>query len=223
MKNTYRILILLLLLSASPLNAQFIRGYGIKAGYTNATQAFDYKTGAVFSNMLDVTGYNFAAYAELIDFPFISAVAQIEFTRRGTGLEFVITGPNGPEPLGTLKVYSKLDYISVPVMAKMRVPLLIGQLYFLAGPRFDHYLGFRNTYEAPAGYVTTEPIIFFNYDKFKKNIFGYSAGMGFETSSLLPVGVLVEFRINRDLQDSYSSETVKIRNDAWDIWVGIKL
>ena len=122
-----------------------------------------------------------------------------------------MTGPSGPNPIGTKTLFSRLDYVSVPVLAKLRLQTGLFSPYILVGPRIDFFLGYKSDEDA------------FNavYDKFKKTTLGGSAGIGVQIASLLPVSLIAEARYNFDFADSYETDLLKVRNNAVDFWLGV--
>jgi hypothetical protein len=189
-------------------NAQLVKNYGLKMAVTSADQEF----GMTLDTKRRV-GFNIGAFAEWLDVPLFSVITQVEYTQRGTGQVFIMTGPSGPEPIGRKTLYSRLDYISVPVLAKLRFQTGLISPYILAGPRLDFLLG----YKSDEGAFNTL------YDKFKKTTFGASTGIGVQVESFLPVTLLAEARYNFDLTDSYDAYSWKVRNNALDFWLGIAI
>jgi hypothetical protein len=59
------------------------------------------------------------------------------------------------------------------------------------------------------------------YEDFKKTMFGGSLGLGVESSSLLPIALSAEFRYNIDFSDSFNNGFVKVRNNTFDVWLGV--
>ena len=189
-------------------NAQLVKNYGLKVAVTSADQEF----GVTLETKRRV-GFNIGAFVEWFDVPFFSVLTQVEYTQRGTGEVFIMTGPSGPEPIGTKTLYSRLDYVSLPVLAKLRFQTGLVSPYILAGPRIDFLLG----YKSDEGAFNTL------YDRFKKTTLGGSAGIGVEIESILPVTLLAEARYNFDLVDSYDAYSWKVRNNTIDFWLGIAL
>lgn len=202
-------LIVALLLLCTQSRAQFLSRIGVKAALTSASQSM--KNEIVQDMELKRrTGFAVAAFADLFDLPAFSLVAQVEYAQRGMGLEVAVTGPEGPEIIGKRTLYARLDYLSIPLLAKVKFPMPLLTPYLLAGPRADFSLGSS----------LDEGVFREVYDKFRKSGLGGSVGLGVETATLLPADLLLEFRYNVDFADAYSSNVLKIRNSAFDIWIG---
>ena len=119
------------LLVAVPAKAQFLQGYGVRAG----------------GNVLDITGYiiefeqslgfQIAAFAEFLTTPAFSFQVELEYARRRYGIEQVETSGSG-EVLGIVRAVTTLNYLSIPVLARLRYPGKPRVIpYALVGPRLD--------------------------------------------------------------------------------------
>jgi len=208
-----KIVLMMLVVTAGYLNfcnAQLLKNCGLKIGVTSADQKYDLKLAPGLETKRRV-GFNVGAFAEWFDVPLFSLVTQVEYTQRGMGQDFIVTGPSGPNPIGVKTLYSRLDYVSVPILGKLRFPSGPVSPYIVAGPRADFLVGYKSDEGA------------FNsvYDKFKKTSFGGSAGIGIQIESLLPIAVLAEARYNFDFADSYETDLLKVRNSAFDFWLGV--
>lgn len=193
-------------------NAQLIESYGAKVAYTSSSQEFDYPTSPVgwWTGIKTSarSGFNVAAFAEWFNLPIFSIESQIEYAERGAHLEYVVPG-------GTKSTAGRLDYISVPLLAKVSLPIGASSSYLLAGPRADFLIDYQE--------VEIQPDMNPFYGDFKKAMLGGSIGVGIQSGSLLSVAPLLEFRYNVDFFDSYNKDDLKVRNDAVDIWLGVAL
>lgn len=209
------VVFMIIILTAGYLNegkAQLLKEYGLKVALTSADQRYDVTLAPGIETKRRV-GFNVGAFVEWFDVPFFSLITQVEYAQRGMGQNVILTGPSGPDPVGVRSLYSRLDYLSVPVLAKLRLQTGPIVPYFVAGPRADIFLGYRSDENA------------FNavYDQFKKTSLGGSAGVGIQIESLLPFTVFAEARYNFDFADSYDTDLLKVRNNAFDFWLGVAL
>lgn len=210
MKTLFPVFVALQFLASIPGNAQLIKRCGLKVAFTSASQDFKYSTFAPDTKRRP--GFNAGIYIEWFDLPLVSLITQIEYAQRGMGLEFVRT-LNDPTPIEIFTEYNRVDYLSLPVLVKVAVPTTIVTPFLLIGPRIDFFLGYHSDRDL------------FNavYDQFKKTMIGGSIGIGVEATSLLPVNVIVEGRYNFDLADSYSTQYLTVRNNSFDVWLGVAL
>lgn len=196
--------------------AQLIRSYGVKLAFTSASQNLDYPTppwgwwtGIKTSAN---PGFNVAAFAEWLNIPFFSVVSQIEYAERGARMKY-------PVPGGWRSTEGRLHYLSVPILAKVTIPVGRASPYVLAGPRADFLIDYRDVQIPPWGNALSNPF----YSDFKSAILGGSVGVGVQTTSVLPVALLAELRYNFDFFDSYNNGYLKVRNNAFDVWLGVGL
>jgi hypothetical protein len=210
MKRVLFLLLMFFAVISHETSAQFMKHFGVKAAVTSANQDFDY------SQMADLqmkrrVGFDVGVFAEWLDIPVLSIISQVEYAQRGSGMEFVETGPSGPQSIGTKKLYSRLDYLSVPILVKLRLQTSTITPYILAGPRLDILVS----------YQSDEGVLNLVYDQFKKTTLGGSVAVGVQIQSLLPVTILAEARYSIDLSDSYETNLLKVRNNAFDLWLGV--
>jgi|WetSurMetagenome_2_1015567.scaffolds.fasta_scaffold441284_1 hypothetical protein len=191
--------------------AQLVKTFGFKAAVTSADQEFKYSQFSTELNMKRRVGFNVGVFLEWFDMPYLSMISQVEYAERGMGMEFMVTGSEGPEVLGTKTVFSRVDYISIPILLKFRLQYSLITPYLLAGPRLDILAG----YQSPDGVFNSV------YDKFKHTTLGGSVAVGVQIQSLLPVTILTEARFNLDFEDSYETNLLKVRNNSFDFWLGV--
>ena len=189
--------------------AQVLTRYGLKVALTSADQKYDLKYVPQLQTRRRI-GFNAAAFGEWFNIPHFTLLTQIEYSQRGVGQDFTVVGSD-PQVLEIKTLYSRLNYLSVPILAKVMIPSKSVTPFLLAGPRLDFLLGYQSDENA------------FNqvYDSFDKTLLGASFGVGVQTDAIIPVGVVLEIRYNVDFADSYSTDLLRVRNNAFDIWVGV--
>lgn len=194
---------------STTLQAQFIRSYGIKVGGSLAKQVWDY---SINSSMEPDNrfGLNIGGFVEFLDVPFLSVVAEADYTQKGMKLNLPTTGPDSPDIIGTTTLNNRIDYLSLFLLGKIRYNLVLFSPYLIAGPRADIELG----RDIEKGFETS-------YKDFKKGNFGLTIGVGTELIKVLPLSLLAEFRYNYDLSNVYSNENVKVKNQSFDFLVGV--
>jgi len=210
MKHWLLVTLTLTLICPKESTAQLLKHYGLKVAVTSADQKYDVKYVSEVKTKRR-TGFNVAAFLEWFDVPYFSFLTQVEYAQRGMGQDFVLTGPSGPEPIGVKTSYSRLDYLSIPIMGKIRLQTETITPFVSVGPRVDFFLG----------YHSDENLFNPVFEKFKTTVLGGSFGIGVQTETLLPVIILAELRYNIDLADSYSTDALQVRNNAFDVWLGI--
>ena len=196
------------MLHANTGNAQLLNSVGAKGAFSWTKQDFNFTT--FDPHFESITAFGAALFAEWLEGMF-SLVTQCEYAQRGMRVRYVKTGPTGPEPLGYFFRYNRVNYISIPVLAKVRILDHAICPFVLAGPRIDFMLQYRSDNNE------------FNviYDKFEKVTYGVTAGAGVELTVFQNLPILLEGRYNLDLKDSFAVQNLRVRNRSIDIWLGI--
>jgi hypothetical protein len=204
------IVCVLVLLYTNESPSQLIKGYGIKLGLTSADQKLDYAVVPDIKTKRRL-GLISGVYVEWLDIPFISVITEVDYTQRGNAFEIDVMTEVGSR-LGNKTFYSRLDYLSIPVLVKATLPGTIVSPYVVAGPRFDFLLGYKSDGNAFSDL----------YDIFKKNISGGTVGLGAETGSLLHVTLTADFRYNFDFTKSFKNQYLEVTNNAFDFMLGVR-
>jgi hypothetical protein len=210
-----RIVILLVALSSastSALLSQSIRSYGFKAGAVLANQTFEYHDlqYPISPEREDRWGFDVGMYLELINAPAASILAEVHYIQKGYGLTVAETGPDGPELLGYTTLYWRYDYLTIPILLKLRYQTESIIPYFIAGPRIDILLGeFEAEYSLPIEYANVD--------------FGVSGGLGAEFNLGSLPRILAEVRYSPNLTTAYKGTYVDIKNCSFEFLLGIEL
>ncbi len=205
-----------LTLISSQSDAQSLKAVGAKLAFTSAAQSFGSPSNVTVLGLegqqLRMSGFCGALYAEWSVRQSFSVITQVEYDQRGMGLgPEVATVDPGPSIYRYGDTYCRVDYLSVPVLAKFQIPLLSINPYLMAGPRVDFFLGH--------GPHPQDLNVDFVYNHFKKVTWGGSFGVGFHLPFASPVPLAIEARENLDFVNSYQDQFLKVRNNAFDIWL----
>jgi len=209
MKNSISIIIFaILVVFTSLIEAQIIKNYGLKIGLTSANQELS----NVNLELERRLGLTTAIFVEWLSLPNFSFMTEIGYTQCGMGVEGVRTDEAG-EVIWRGTYDSRLDYLTVPVLAKISLPTGFVKPFISAGFRYDYLLDFDSELPGMNGF----------YDDFKKSILGGIIGVGIEPKLPLPVHLSLEFRYNSDFTDSHNSSRITAKNNAFDLLLGIAL
>jgi hypothetical protein len=157
-------------------------------------------------------GITGGVYVELLDVPLLSLVAEVQYTQKGMSFSLPVTTESQPFGTGQFMTLSpRVDYLSFPLLAKLRLLFPILTPYIIAGPRADLLV-----YKKGDGF---DAVI----DEFKSTDVGATVGVGVEVNTPLPVGLLAEVRYNASLTDSFKNEFLTVRNRSFDFLVGLRL
>ncbi len=212
MKTIAIFIIVTLCFSLSVVHGQIITGWGIKTGATFANQEFEYLQTSLNMDINSRTGLDVGIFVELLPLPVLRLVPEIHYIQKGMVEEQIKAGESGPEPLGTLEYSNRVDYLSIPLLAKITIPNLIISPYLIAGPRLDIILGYDSE-------PVDDSII---YDNFESYDLGADFGIGVETNLILPVHILAELRFSPSFSNAYETDLLKVKNQALELLVGIK-
>jgi len=189
--------------------SQLIKNHGLQIGITSANQEF---SGSPFPLAdLDLKrriGFVGGVYVEWLNVSYISIITQIEYVQKGLGVESIVTGEDSPEPLGTKTDYSRLDYISLPILMKTSTQIKTVTPYILGGLRYDYLLSYESEFMSAV------------FDNFRRNILGGSIGIGIETNLTRLLNASLEFRYNLDFTNSMNLYNKEAKNNSFDIRVG---
>jgi hypothetical protein len=192
-------------------HAQLLKGYGLKLGTVAANQTWQY-TGIPDLPRDTRWGFTAIAFVELLDLANFSALIEVQYTQKGFIESIPITTESQPDGTGEFVTKRpRVDYLSIPLLAKVRLPISDIALYAVAGPRYDMLLGKKSD-----GY---DAVI----DKFKTSEFGATFGVGVELTSILPRSVLAEFRYNPSFTGAFNNNYLTVRNRSFDFLLGARL
>ena len=206
--------LILFLISLNILNyGQSIDGYGVKIGWGFTNHSWEYNPSTY--GKLDWesnSGITARAFADISFLSFLNMEGEIGYAQKGAKYKIAITTISQPDGTGEYRnINNRLDYFSISLMGKVKYNLELFTPYIILGPEYNYLL----SKQIAQGFEVV-------YDKFKKNIFGFSAGIGSEIK-LLPVNIIVEYRYSKDLTNNYNSSTIDIKNYSHTFLMGVEL
>jgi opacity protein-like surface antigen len=204
------ILLAFFLIPLTPAQAQLIKGYGFKTGIAITNQDFNSTVGFDF-NFKNRLGFDFGGYVEWLDLKFFSVLTETHYMQKGMIDEIAKTDETG-KPAGTEKFNNRVDYLCLPILAKITYQADGISPYLFAGPRFDFLLGYRSH----------KHLWDHLYDKLKDLDIGLDIGIGAEVKLTRKVTLLPEFRFSPDVTYAYKAETLKVKNNALEILAGVR-
>lgn len=207
--------VLLLALAAPAAQAQLVRAYGVRAGLNRSTV----ETGLA-TPYQSRTGLQLAAFAEGLATPVFSVVGELEYARRGYADTQQERGPNN-EFIGDVRATTALDYLAVPVLARLRLPGDRAVVpYAVAGPRAELLVRrVPGRYAFSAGTLEDEMS-----EAFPR--FGLSGviGLGAGLRGLLGQEMRVEARYGFGLTDLLPDSSAReLRHSGVDFCLGVAL
>jgi hypothetical protein len=187
--------------------AQIINNYGVKLSIISSDLSYNnFPTTLETERKLGFIG---GAFVEWFNNPIFSMITQIEYAQKGSSYEIVVTGESDPTPIGTKTYNNNLYYISLPVYVKAKITFSSLIPYLFAGARVDFLLSYSTEFDS---------LIF---SKFKNTAFGGVLGFGIEPLLDIPLNPFLEFRYDIDFTNSYDQNGMTIKNNAFDVLIGI--
>ena len=213
------LLLLVVAATAAPAHAQFVQSYGVRVGVNSSHVTFDLLDGDdAFDSRF---GFQVAAFAELGAplFP-VSALIEVEYAQRGYETSYTLTSPTG-EDEGTQTASTTLHYLSVPLLARVRLPgALMVTPYAVAGPRIDVLAGYD---PGEIGCLTVtgdcseiDPVRDPFPELFPTMSFSGVVGAGVALSELIGPEVRAEVRYSLGLTDLNDGEALEMKNRGLD-------
>jgi hypothetical protein len=118
------------------------------------------------------------------------------------------TNPNGYIETGMMDIKYRLNYISVPILAKLRIETPMFVPYLAIGPRLEYLVSY------PSSVV---------YDDFKKMEVTGTVAIGVELSLGFFPRLLLEANYNTSLMNSYNKGSLIVSDNSMEILCGVFL
>jgi hypothetical protein len=185
-------------------DAQVIRSFGIKGGFVNATQSFDYASGLELPIGIR-RGAEIGGFVEFCSLPVFSLLTELHYTQKGFQELIIETSPAYPEGNGSYVTWRpKLTYVSIPLLAKLRYDTPVITPYVIAGPWFEYLLSTDDTAL-----------------KFRGPDYGITMGGGIELSVPQFPHLLVEGRYSPGVAKIFDNTTLNVKNSSTEILFGL--
>jgi len=198
---------ILLLLVPETMFPQAIRRLGLKTGAVIAEQRWGSPSGPDFPTS-SRSGVAVGAYIEWLQIPVLSISTEFQYLQKG--VTFVPGSPtDGPV---YYSVSPQLDYLSIPVLAKLRYDSKSASAYILIGPRFDFLLTSKDY--SGFGYI---------FDHLETSEIGGTVGLGLDFSLVDPVLLGIELRYSTSFEDTFSAFYRTIRNRSLEILLTLSI
>jgi hypothetical protein len=194
--------------------AQTIEAFGLKFGAVHAEQKWEYSSQVPVHGVDGdpLWGINVSSFMRLSMTTTFSVVAELHYVQRGRSITFVATvqsdNPRGYTNIGLVETKLRFHYLSVPVLAQIRLGGDRVVPYIDLGPRVEYLL---STPDSPV------------YDQFAKWEFGGTCAVGVEVSIGSPLRLLAEVSYDTNFTHSFASEYVSVSNRSFSILLGVCL
>ena len=182
--------------------SQSVQAVGVKAGGAFATQMWEYESAVGKLDTDRRWGMSVGAFVDWSVKSGWSLLNEVYFIEKGMRRTQVYTTEYGTLEDVTSSV--RLNYVSFPVLAKVKIPSAAYSLFILAGPRFD-FLTSRNGGDWSS-----------MVDKFKDVDFGVVLGLGAEMKAIGNATLGCELRYSPSFIDLCDYPSVKIINSSFE-------
>ena len=196
-----------------------LKHYGIRVGYTSARQIW--KNDLVHQDDISWrSGVNVGVFTEWFNYDGLSLIIEIKYEQKGMGYSNYITNPFGQISSSPVTYYSRLDYISVPFLAKYTFKGDPISSYVLFGPRLDYLADYA---EGP------DHLTWGIEDHFNDLVYGLTVGFGIQNHNILSRVLSLDITYNHDLKKLYeftnllSGNQQSIKNETFNISIGIEI
>lgn len=202
--------------------AQIVDRVGLKGGLVSASASGNL-------GPLDLerhTGWGATLFVERDLLSFLALVGEAGYTQGGFVETTEERAPDGTVEQ-TARANTRIDYLTIPVLTKLKFDLTAIQLYAMAGPRLDVLIGREpGVFEyqsAPIDESKSDVV-----SAYTSPVLGATVGLGVSTSKVLPGQLLVEARWAPDVTESFETEMFvdaprDVRNSAVVVMIGIGL
>jgi hypothetical protein len=202
---------LIILCFALTLQAQIISGYGLKIGATSSGQEWDYK---YLNDFTPETrwGINVGVFAELFKIPYFNLVAELNYVQKGMKDELKVTTPQSPDTGEYITWDTRIDYINISALGKLRLELSKFVPYVLLGPKVDFEINDKTSPESTNSVA----------ENYNEVLFGFKTGIGCEIK-FNSISVLAEILYDYNFNNLYDGEYLTVTSDSFDFRLGILL
>jgi hypothetical protein len=209
MKKVYLIIILLFFISSS--QAQLIRGYGVKIGATISNQKWDYNNYLPELNPESRWGFNVGVFSEFFNSPYLSLITELNYVQKGMKKDLPVSTITNPDGTGEFITWdTRIDYLNLSALGKLRLDFNPLIPYILLGPKIDFQINLDNS----MGLLNVVE------KNFNEVMYGLKVGIGsevqFDSFSLL-TEILYDYNIN----ELYKNENLTVTLDSFDFRLGI--
>jgi len=222
-KLIFVIVLTLMAMSVASAQAQFYKGFGIKAGTSIANMDYTYPTTAIVDNEYrtrnNKIGLTIGIFKEIKLIENLKAQIGINYSRKGNTLELKELDGFGNRTGNTFNNYHNFNFFTAELYSKYNFLKSKINPYILAGLRMDFYISQEITSSAgnmQLEFLTPDPVT-------NNKIFGASIGAGIEFPATKEFSLFLEGTYNPDFTYITDGDNgFKIRGRSFDIRAGIK-
>lgn len=191
-------------------------GFGLKGGINYSNIAGDLGDEDIYENKIGFNG-GIQVNLPITGDGFLSLQPELLYSQKGYQYrdeKFTILGIERER-----KGKVNYNYLDLPVLLKVNA----GGLYFEGGPQLSYLLGIRDNTEEKVGSSDWKETTVVEKDQLAELEIGYAAGLGFQATNGISLGVRYNGGINKLAKDNGNDELTNARNSVFQLQVGFLL
>ena len=212
-----RKIVLLIIMAVCGLSQVRVQDFGVKAGYNYST--FSGETSSL-STIEGLSGFYIGGLVELPISNVLSIQPELIFSRQGVAWKRELKGFGMSVNINNADI--RLDYLNIPVMAKVN----LGPLFLQGGVQFGFLVGKPETSSTVNGLRVTEQV---DKDAYAAFDFGVGAGLGVNLSQHFFVEARYTHSLtnaldpnNNSLKNAHISDDNNFKNAVLSLGLGVK-
>ena len=212
-----RKIVLLIIMAVCGLSQVRGQDFGVKAGYNYST--FSGETSSL-STIEGLSGFYIGGLVELPISNVLSIQPELIFSRQGVAWKRELKGFGMSVNINNADI--RLDYLNIPVMAKVN----LGPLFLQGGVQFGFLVGKPETSSTVNGLRVTEQV---DKDAYASFDFGVGAGLGVNLSQHFFVEARYTHSLtnaldpnNNSLKNAHISDDNNFKNAVLSLGLGVK-
>jgi hypothetical protein len=192
------------------LNAQLLN-LSVKGGVTLADISGEYPIETSLK-----TGFSVYVSKDFVNLLVLTISGEAGYTQKGFDSEIIFTDSLGVQT-GSDNVKANLNYISLSILGKARIPGGVTFPYILAGFNSGIKVGSSASAEGNSSVSALENTL----NDFSTFTFGFTFGLGIDVG--LPFfSLLAEARYTPDITVSYDQNNANVKNRLYEFLIGVK-
>ncbi|MDB5264343.1 MAG: hypothetical protein JWQ14_3626 [Adhaeribacter sp.] len=190
--------------------------FGLKGGINYSNIAGDLQNQDIYQNKIGFNGGIQANFPIIAD-GFLSLQPELLYSQKGYQYrdeKFTILGVERER-----KGKVNYNYLDLPVLLKVNA----GGLYFEGGPQLSYLMGIRDNTEEKIGSSDYKNTTVVDKDHLAELEIGYAAGLGFQATNGVSLGIRYNGGINKLAKDNGNDELTNARNSVFQLQLGYLL
>ena len=158
-------------------------------------------------------GLNVGIFSEFFNLLYFSLVTELNYVQKGMKEDIPVTTTTNPDGTGEYITWdTRVDYINVSTLGKLRLNFSLINPYILVGPKIDLEINQENS-------LGSADVV---EDNFETTMYGAKLGCGVEIE-LSSFSILAEVIYDYNFNDLFKNENLTVTTSSVDFRLGIIL